>query len=163
MFEIIFALYGGALYRWRGHASKYKKYLPRPFNQILFALPYCWYAFDQTESLMLATLVLGATVAGTLTGHGNFFNNDTIGDKFERLEWLILPLWETVSLRWYKFAGMAVTGVAITISAGMAASNLLLVLSGVLKGVAYQVTKKTEIGEFLTGFLLYLVLSFFLW
>lgn len=112
---------------------------------------------------MLATLVLGATVAGTLTGHGNFFNNDTIGDKFERLEWLILPLWETVSLRWYKFAGMAVTGVAITIAAGMAASNLLLVLSGVLKGVAYQVTKKSEIGEFLTGFLLYLVLSFFLW
>ena len=36
----IFALYGGALYRWRGHASDWKKYFPRPWNQMLFALPY---------------------------------------------------------------------------------------------------------------------------
>lgn len=34
------ALWGGILYRWRGMAHPWKKYFPRPFNQIAFAFPY---------------------------------------------------------------------------------------------------------------------------
>jgi len=157
---IWWALAGGILYRWRGHASDYKKYFPRPWNQIAFALPYAWFAYQQVG--YWAILVLIFTTLGTITGHGRGFNNDTLQGDPETLEWPISWMQLYVPLQFYKFMIMVMTGLAISLPAGLATLNPVLALSGALKGVAYYITRDTRVSEFLTGLFLWGVLGFYI-
>lgn len=148
-------------------SHKWKKYFPRPFNQIVFAAPYSYVCYDVIG--WWCVLLLVPTTLALLTGHGKFMDLgawDRAADD-ETLEFIIKPLEGRVPTYWYDLAGLAVTGIAVTLAAGLVIgfSNPLaggvLALSGGLKAAAYAIGGNTERGEFLTGFLLYLVLSFY--
>lgn len=160
IYAIFLTLVGAALYRWRGHASKYKKYLPRPFNQILFAVPYAF------VSGFWWFLVLPLTTLGVLTGHGRGFPSKKMEGEPETLEFLILWLMPFIPLSVYKSLIMAITGLAVTLPAGIATGNPYIALSGVLKAPAYTIADKmgwgTDGGEWLTGGFLYFALSFYI-
>jgi len=148
LYAIFLVLVGAALYRWRGHASKYKKYLPRPFNQILFSAPYAYIAG------FWWFLVLPLTTLALLTGHGNFFLRGSGGDD-ETTEFIIKWTKPHLPLYWYRALGLSMTGILITLPAGIATGNPYLALSGALKGVSYTIADKldwgTDGGEWLTG------------
>lgn len=165
--SLIFALLGGALYRWRGHASKYKKYFPRPFNQIAFALPHaavCWPVIGWWSALVLIF-----TTLGVLTGHGRGMSLGIlklIGDP-EKIEILIKWLIPHIPVYWYKVLILALTGLAVTLPAGIVLGSPILALSGALKALAYMIGWKwcyrhTEAGEFLTGVFLWGTLGFYI-
>lgn len=61
-------------------------------------------------------------------------------------------------LKWRCFAGMALTGLLITLPAGIATLNPFLALSGALKAIAYAGPEKTEKAELYTGAFLWLSL-----
>lgn len=159
---IIFPLYGAALYRWRGAAHKWKKYFPRPFNQIVFALPYAYVCYDVISWWCLFIII--PTTLGLLTGHGKFMDLGSWKKdaEDETLEFLIKPLEGKISNYWYDVLGMGITGLAVTLAAGIVLASPLLALSGLLKAPAYMIGRNTEEGEFLTGLLLYFVLVFYL-
>ena len=158
MNSLIMAIAGACLYRWRGHASQYKKYFPRPLNQIAFALPYAYITYIHT-GIIVSLLILVLTTLAVLSGHGNFFRNN-INPKDrepERLEFIIRWAVDKIPLRLYKFLGMVITGMAVTLPAAIAIGSIPLALSGALKGLAYQFN--TEVGEYLTGLFLWGVLA----
>lgn len=162
MMVVIMALLGSLLYRHRGAAYKYKKWFPRPFNQIGFALPYCFVCFPPNgDSYWVAALVLALTTMGVLTGRGNFFNNDSYGSEPETLEFPILWLKDRIPLKLYKFLGMSIVGMAHTMPAGITTLNPLLAISGLLMAFSYFVTKDTRVSEYLTGGLLWGSLAIF--
>lgn len=151
---------GAALYRWRGHGSKYKKYFPRPFNQIAFALPYALVAWAATSNWWIAGAVLFVSTLGLVTGHGKFMDlGHTLREsEDETLEFSIKFLEGRISNYWYDALGLAVTGLAVTVPAGIALANPVLSLTGILKAPAYMIGRKwgpagkeTEVGEWLTG------------
>lgn len=155
---------GGALYRWRGHSSKYKKYFPRPFNQIAFALPYAVFSVhpytDGFFQIGMFVLILMLTSMATLSGHGRGLGLDEPMNELaepETFEPPILWLEHRIPTYWYKVCVMAVTGAAVTIPAGVATLNPLLAASGLLKAPAYMLGTalskryKNELGEFFTG------------
>lgn len=192
----LLALVGGFLYRWRGHAGPYKKYFPRPFNQIAFALPYALATIPQAATLWgpswwWAPPVLVLTTAAVLTGHGQYFP-DLQAKKItpERFDVLLRPFFgkdprcqpanwipgggyssdadfyqwaiDQVGrdrLGWRCFWGMALTGLAITLPAGIAFANPFLALSGVVKALGYQISEDGAMREFYAGFLLYFLLG----
>ena len=67
MLSLIMAVFGGLLYRWRGHASNIKKYFPRPFNQTAFAMPYAAAVIPFWWGVLPVWIL---TTLGVLTGHG---------------------------------------------------------------------------------------------
>lgn len=164
----LFMLLGAWLYRWRGLAHPKKKYFPRPFNQMVFALPYALFTFffwyhiiGFNYALAIGIAVWGLTTLGALTGHGG--GHDLGSDKDERdderLEFLIKWLKPKIPEYWYDVLLLSITGLAVTIPAGIATLNPLLALSGLFKGPAYMVSwavgEKTEGGELLTGAVLW--------
>lgn len=162
-------LLGAFLYRWRGMAHPYKKYFPRPFNQAAFAFPFAVAAFlyydgfeFQGWAWAIAGVVWVLTTLGALTGHGRGMDlGETDKGEPETLEFLIAWLKPKVSLYWYDAALLAVTGLAITLPAGIATLNPILALSGILKAPAYMIGKfcftkeHVEAGELLTGAVLW--------
>lgn len=162
----VMGILGAALYRWRGASHPWKKYFPRPFNQLCFALPYAFtvYAFTQNwwwtgASLVIATL-------GLLTGHGGGMDLGRVIKEDrddETLEFFIKPLRGKISEYWYDVMLMAITGLAVTLLPGIFAANPLLALSGILKAPAYMLGWKffdgTEGGEWITGGFLWIALG----
>lgn len=164
----VLSLLGALLYRWRGMSHPYKKYFPRPFNQIAFAapyavatglfyLPYGWWA------VIPALAVLGLSTLGAVTGHGRGMDlGDTDKGEPETLEFIVSWLKPYIPLYYYDALFLSVTGLAITLPAGIATLNPILALSGALKGPCYMVAKfgdtGTDGGELLTGAVLW---SFF--
>lgn len=160
---------GAFLYRWRGMSHPSRKWAPRPIPQGLFSLPYAiiTYIFyleytTWDNALLPALIVLALTTAGACTGHGRGMDlGDTDNGEPERLEFLITWLKPHVSLYWYDAALLAVTGLAITLPAGIATLNPVLALSGLLKAPAYMIGKfgcprdHVEAGELLTGAVLW--------
>jgi len=163
MIHVIMAIAGGCLYRWRGMSSPYKKYFPRPFNQIAFALPYAFACMGTSWWAVLPVLVL--TTLGVLTGHGGWMDLGKWQSERddETLEFIIKWLKPRMPLYWYDALGMSITGLAITLPAGLVLMNPYIALSGALKGAGYVVADKlglgTEGGEFFTGALLWGSLS----
>lgn len=139
---ILLALYGFVLNRWRGHASRFKKYFPRPLPQIALAIPFAYVtplSWGQPLCFWIAGAVLILTTLAWLTGHGRFFSLDApLTGKPETLEFLIKWLIPYVPAYWYKALGLALTGIAVTLPAGIACLNPILALSGVLKAPAYM-------------------------
>ena len=168
---VLFPLYGAALYRWRGHASKYKKYLPRPFNQILFAAPYALLCLPpHVEGWLIAPVILALTTLAVLSGHGKWLDLGKWEPQVEdeTTEIIIKPLEEILPRYWYDVVGMAWSGLLITIPAGIALANPVIALSGALKGPAYMAghyihdddgEAATALGEWLTGGALYMALA----
>lgn len=162
MLTIIAAIAGGFLYRWRGMALKWKKYFPRPFNQIAFAAPYALACVPDLGWWALGILAL--TTLATLSGHGGFLDMGTWKSERddETLEFIIKPLQNRIPDFWYDSIGMAITGLVITLPAGIALGSPILALSGALKSLAYIMGWKlfdasvaTARAEFLTGFFLW--------
>lgn len=157
MIYILMTIAGAALYRWRGHASKYKKFFPRPLNQIAFAAPYAYAVYLMGYDWYWYIPVLVLSTLGVLTGHGKFMDlaSYKILTSDETLEFLIKQWEDKMSNYWYDFLGLAVTGVAVTLAAGTLLGNPLLAFSGALKAPAYAIAKKlgwgTAGGEWLTG------------
>lgn len=162
MIDLLIILAGAWLYRWRGQAHAKKNWFPRPFNQMVFALPYgiitalFWWPELEANALYPAAAVWALSTLGVLTGHGRGIDmGDTDIGEPETLEFLIAWLKPHVPLYWYDMALLSITGLAVTLPAGIATFNPLLALSGILKGPAYAVAKfgdaKTEGGELLTG------------
>jgi len=185
-YNVVFALAMGAMNRWRGMSSPFKKFFPRPLPQITLALPYAILVSDYLNNYYVGAAVLVLTTLGWLTGHGAFIDLGTWKNavKPERLEFTITWLKSKLSPYWYDFVGLAVTGLAVTVPAGIATMNPVLALSGVLKAPAYAIgwfvstgkidpssldeieerigSRATEIGEFLTGLFLGAVVSLYL-
>lgn len=166
MFECFLILAGAWLYRWRGAAHAKKHWFPRPFNQIVFAAPYAlitlffWWGALGKLALLPAGMVWVLATLGTLTGHGRGMDlGDTDKGDPETLEFTIKWLKPHVSLYWYDMILLSVTGLAITLPAGIATLNLWIGLSGAFKGPAYAVSKffnhGTAGGEMLTGAVLW--------
>lgn len=159
-------LAGAALYRWRGMAHPAKHVFGRPYNQIVFAAPYAivttifWWPVLGGAALLAGMAVWVITTLGVLTGHGRGMDmGDTDQGKPERLEFLVAWLKPRLPLYWYDMALLSVTGLAITLPAGIATGNPVLALSGGLKGPAYAVAKfggaGTAGGELLAGAILW--------
>lgn len=156
----IMAVVGSAICRWRGSAWSY-----RPFSHIAFALPYAAFCIPPaTPSWCVPAIVMVLTTLAVLTGHGNFFLRGAGGED-ERTEFLIKWLKPHMPLYGYRTLGMSMTGMLITLPAGVALMNPIIAISGVLKGSAYVLSDKagwdTEGGEWLTGALLWGVLAVF--
>lgn len=162
-------LAGALLYRWRGMAHPYKKYFPRPFNQIAFALPFAYVTYadfvvtlGSDYALVPAFIVLTLTTLGVLTGHGRGLDlGDTDKGEPETLEFTIAWLKPYIPLKFYDMILLSVTGLAVTLPAGLATLNPVLALSGLLKGPAYVIGRfgcerdRAEAGELLTGAVLW--------
>lgn len=183
-----FALCGGWISRMCGGAPPK---LPWGLEQSIYALPYmvaalpatvtfgAW-AFSRTrerESFKSAIILpyLCAFIAKR-TGHGGGIDlgTSTVPRKDEKLEVLTRPLRGKLSEYWYDALFLSVTGLAVTLLAGVCIavvaplSGLLILVSGLLKGPAYMagwavypkghgkglphLNEATAIGEFLTGF-----------
>lgn len=148
---IFFTFYGASLYRWRGHASRYKKYFPRPYNQLVFAyglvLPlfnegWPWelglwlQSYTSTGWLapILASLIFmltwSLTWAAVLTGHGKWFDIGTsdVAAKPERLEPVVLWLYRRLLsvTKWpYREAIYDYTGMTVKGAAMMAPISIV--------------------------------------
>lgn len=149
---------GAALYRWRGHASEYKMYFPRPWNQLAFALPYALFCIPpMTDGWFTPLVVLLITWMFVLKGHGGFHDLGTwtFTREPESLEFLIRWTHRWLPPYWYDALGLAVTGIAVSMWAGIALGNPLLALSGALKAPAYMLARQVgwgpPAGEWLTG------------
>lgn len=167
---IAVSMAGGMVYHWRGHASPAKKYFPRPFNQMLFALPYAVLCLPPATSHWgIPAVVLVLTTLGVLTGHGRFMDLGSWGPpaKPETLEFIIRPLDRVLPGYWYDALGLAVTGLAVTLPAGIALGHPALALSGALKAPAYMLARAmardkahaTESGEIFTGVWLWSIVA----
>jgi hypothetical protein len=158
---ILLPFLGACLYRWRGMAHPYKKYFPRPFNQIAFALPYAYAAWLVHGLWWVSLLVIVATTLAILTGHGAWMDLGKMpdDDEDETTEFLIKHFKDKLPQYWYDVLGLSMNGLLITASAGIATGNILLLISGITKAPAYMIADKinkgTEGGEFLTGLFLY--------
>lgn len=190
MMALIWGLIGGLIYRVRGMAHPWKKYVGRPITQIAFSLPFAYAAY-LSGGLWVGIIVLVLTTLAVLTGRGNFFLGSDFKDPYEpeTVEFIIIKLKNILPRYWYKCLGMALVGLCATLPCGIATLNPLIALSGLLMAPAYmlgrliynispKVGKKdssgngylgvsylprhldyaTEMGEFLTGFLLWSVL-----
>ncbi len=156
-------LLGAFIYRWRGSPDN-----PHPLPEIIFTSPYAlitglfYWPIMEYWSIFPVLIVWTLTTLGTVTGHGRALDmGDTDIGEPERLEFIIRPLHGRIPLYWYDLILMSITGLAITLPAGMATLNPLLAASGAFKGAAYALCKwgckdrHTEAGELLTGAVLY--------
>lgn len=135
--------------RFRGHASKYKKYLPRPWSQLLLALPFGIIAYNHTQlhpiipyqEYVTGVIITLITMAMFLTGWGNGHDMGTRPrGKPETVEWpLYLTLYGKIPEYWYDFIFMAWRGMLITMPCGIVTGNIPLVLSGAVMALAYAI------------------------
>lgn len=162
MLDFFMILSGALLYRWRGMAHPKKHWFPRPLNQMAFALPYAviaavfWWAALGWWALAVGFVVWTLSTLGVLTGHGRGMDlGYTDAGEPETLEFLVAWLKPYIPLYWYDVILLSVTGLAVTLPAGIATMDPVLGLSGALKGPAYMIAKfgstSTEGGELLTG------------
>jgi len=138
---------GMIVYRWRGSDEDI-----RPLSQIIFALPYAaatWFlaphigaGWTNYAYLSIVTLlVFAATFAAVCTGHGGWQDLGT-SIKARTDEWLefsIKWLKPYLSPYWYDVLGMCVSGLAISLSCGIATLNPIIALSGLTKSLAYVI------------------------
>ncbi len=182
---ILIALAWGWIKRMSGGAPPK---LPLGLDQWVFALPYLLCAFPvliasagaakfSKGKIASIFVIYMAAVTGTRTGHGGGIDmgTSTKERKDEALEFIIKPLHGRISEYWYDALLLAVTGLAVTIPAGLGLAfinplaGLSVAASGLWKAVAYMIgwmiypegqgrglthlNEATAIGEFLHGFL----------
>ena len=166
MIVFLAALLGGFLSRLCGR----KSVIPFGLEQWLYALPYL---LIFTGSLYGIPAYLAA-VLGKRTGHGQYIHLGYLPRQDysldEKLDFLLKPFFgeDSGGNYWRSVAGLALTGVAVTLLPGLVygflingLSGCIIVLSGTLKGLAYMIgwdmhkkgyaEEPTKIGEILTG------------
>lgn len=162
---LLLPIVGAYFYRMRGGLPPK---LPRPIDQILFSLPYGYIAYT-LEGYTIAIVVLVLTTLAVATGHGGFMDLGTWEkDREEETLEFIIRKWKAhLAEDWYDFLGLALTGMVVSLPAGIVvalsypALGIALAASGCLKSVAYLIPLKlgipkfTAIGEWLTGFFLW--------
>jgi len=123
--------------RFRGHASKYKRYFPRPLPQAALAIPFAVQGDTVTDMAIIFVL----TWAMWLTGWGNGHDMGTRPrGKPETVEWpLYLTLYGKISEYWYDFIFMAWRGMLITAPCGLVTGNYLLLIAGSSMALAYAI------------------------
>lgn len=155
---------GAFLYRWRGGLFENG---PRPIAQALFSSFPCLFVpalvIQPGDTGILIGMFLWATV-WECTGHGGWMDLGTWPKerKDERLEFLIKPFKKYMSEYWYDALGLGLTGLIVTLPAGIYVQiyghpyeGLLLGLSGLLKTPGYMIGRalfnNTESGEWISG------------
>lgn len=168
---------GSILYRVRGGLAPA---LPRPFDQMLFALAYGAIVFRVSKNnpyLFIGVMLV--TALALSTGHGQYMDLalvDGVSGE-ERVDFILKWFFGPDDFQSYRrdFCGLMVTGLIVTIPTGVVLAlykeykaATVIGCSGVLKAVAYALSFEmgyaTEGGEYLTGFLLWsaVILGWFL-
>lgn len=196
---ILFSLLGGWLSRMCGGAPPK---LPFGLDQWLYGLPYlligvpamlmvtAWSKSASKWNKWYPATLLAAylsAVIGKRTGHGGGMDlghspeEPGKGREAEKIEYLILWLDGQLSKYWYDALLLALTGLLVTVPAGILVAFIspfwgaFLAVSGITKPIAYMIgwaiypnftgkglkwlNEATAIGEFLTGFFAYLSLG----
>ncbi len=200
---LTFSFVGGWLSRMCGGAPPK---MPWGLDQWLYALPYLLISLPAALTLAtvlsvkkenrkyfwaivwaIALLPYAGAFIGKRTGHGGGMDLATNnkepddGREPEKLEYLILWLHGKIPQYWYDALLLAITGLAVTLIAGVMMSFInplwgaVLALSGLTKAPAYMIghliypnqrgrgipylDHATAIGEFLTGFFGYGILA----
>lgn len=112
--------------------------LPWGLDQWLYALPYLVVCLPSWWSI---AAYLGA-VLGKRMGHGRGMSlREPMkpGSKPEKIEFLILWLQPHLPVYWYKVLILALTGLAVSLVAGIVTHNPVLALSGLLKAPGYMI------------------------
>lgn len=167
-YKLFLALLGGLLFRVRGGLAPA---LPRPFDQILFALAYGAIIYKRSgRNVWWFGAVLVLTILALATGHGQYMDLGRFNGVggVETLDFIVAALFgaDTGGLFWRDLFGLCLTGIVITLPAGLALlwfrewiAGVVIGLSGLLKGLAYALSWAvgfdTAGGEYLTGFLLW--------
>ena len=165
------AVLGGVI----SHLCGLKKGLPWGLDQWAYALPYALSipATTPMVGLLMVVPLLGA-LYGKRTGHGQYIHlgfktrQPEVND--EPLDWIIRLMFgpDRGGNYWRSVAGLAVTGMAVTLIPGICMAltgkplaGAFLAVSGASKAVAYQIGWKLKdigytdkpcvFGEFLTG------------
>lgn len=173
-----FALLGGIIWRvrgglWSGLGSKeiWRAVFTLPFMYAVIFFSHRHYHISEISLLMLIGIcAFGVTFGAISTGYANFQDMGTWKGTDHPPNWLekiIFPLKPHMSKYWYDFLGMTLSGLIVTLPAGLATMNPVLALIGCFKSVAYATGWKiypngtgrgitgfnqaTEIGEFLSG------------
>lgn len=174
LLAIPFALLGGVISRF--HGGGFKGGVNKTLKNFLWALPHCIVIalFNPWLAVLGLTNMLKATGHGRGLGADEPFNDDS---KPEKVEYVTLWLRLHLTDRAYKHVIMAATGL-VAVSGSVIAFSLIdplsgavISLSGLLKGLAYEIGAillpkqtrsgfppfqyKTEVGEFLTGIFAY--------
>lgn len=168
VYKLFLAFVGAVLFRLRGGLSPA---LPRPFDQMLFALGYAALIYKRSgRNVWWFGAVLILTAVALATGHGQYMDLgrfDGVGGK-ETLDFIVEWVWgeDVGGNYWRDLFGLCLTGIVITLPAGLALlwfrewiAGVVIGLSGLLKGLAYALSWAvgfdTAGGEYLTGFLLW--------
>ena len=168
IYAISLAILGAVIYRIRGGLAPA---MPRPMDQLLFALPYACIAYKITGRNLWAFLgVLALTTVALSSGHGDYMDLATWNKPTdpERLDFIVHWFFGADNFNdfWRDAFGLAVTGLAVTLPCSAMllahrryALSAMLFLSGALKFPAYylgwELFGGTEAGEYLTGFFLW--------
>jgi len=172
MIELIIAMIGGLLYRMRGAHHEPLLGLSGRAQKILYMIAfssiYATAAFCSTGTW--AGLIVWAVTFGAITtGHASYIDLAHVVDGStgapadgQTDEWY--GRWIPGTGYWHEFAGLAVSGLLITLPCGLATLNPIIGLSGALKAPAYAIgwliQDWTELNMFFareafTGFLLW--------
>lgn len=150
---LLLGILGGGVNRWRGASTKYKKYLPRPFSQILLSVPFSLYVYYHCTVFTLfglefqpwlqASITEVLTTLMILTGYGGWMDlgdNDMNPRKDERTEFGIKWLKRFLNPYWYDAVGMAWNGMLITLPMSIFVPGPMFLI-GALKALAYMIGK----------------------
>jgi len=148
MIEIlIIAMIGGLLYRMRGAHHEPLLGMSGRMQKILYMLAfsslYATAAFCVSGTW--AGIIVWIVTFGSITaGHASYIDLAHVKDGAanapsdgETEEWY--GTWIPGSGYWHEFAGLAVSGLLITLPAGIATLNPVIGLSGALKAPAYAI------------------------
>ena len=177
---LLSALAGAAIYRARGMGLWR---LPRPLWQLAFSVAYGVVAFT-VAPWWVALFVLAVTVGAISTGHASYMDLGSVplGASYAPKdgrpdEWY--GAWIPGSGYWHEFAGLAVSGILISASCGLALclagdylTGITVIVSGALKAPAYAIAwwfhrrwdvEPISLGETLTGAVLWGALALLAW
>jgi len=198
---ILLTIFGSAINRWRGSDDKSRKYAPHPIPQILLSFPFAYasYAVSWQAAAIVLVLTVIAFVLGHGQYFPQmmakkikperidflvklFFSDDPRTKDFpmnlqktkqnERAYYdRLINDYGRDKLSWRCFTGMALTGLAVTLPAGVVTFNPLLAISGILKAPSYVIAMKIkpddgdkaiEYAEYITGAILYFILALYI-
>lgn len=169
VYKLFLSILGAIIFRVRGGLSPA---LPRPFDQMLFALPYAAIIYKRSgRNIFWFIVVLFLTTLALMTGHGQYMdlgNHPVVGTGVEMLDFIVSLFFgeDKGGMFWRDLFGLCLTGLVVTLPCGIAllffkewVASAIIGLSGTLKGFAYVLSDLagygTEGGEYLTGFFLW--------
>ncbi len=148
--------------------------IPKVLKTFLWALPFgiAFIILSYSNIILClygAPLVVAGCMVGKATGYGRGFRlyePMADGDKPEKIEFLILPLYNRIPLYWYKVLIMTLAGIAAVSGAVVGFSlinplyGLVMLIAGAFKGINAMIFDQDNIKrELADGFVAYLGLA----